>query len=153
MTRSTAREIAIRLAYELGYTNESAQELLDRFLTREHFEELMQEDALYNSYPDEKQEAYLRALVNGVGAHGAELDGYIEKYAIGWQFARIPRVAAATMRVAMYELLYMPETPPAVVINEAVKIAKHYEEDKVVSFLNGILGRFYREELPEEAHK
>ena len=86
-------------------------------------------------------------------AHGAELDGYIEKYAIGWQFARIPRVAAAIMRVAMYELLYMPETPSAVVINEAVKIAKHYEDDKVVSFLNGILGSFYRGELPEEAHK
>ncbi|MGM9538824.1 MAG: transcription antitermination factor NusB [Candidatus Onthomonas sp.] len=153
MTRSTAREIAIRLAYELGYTNESAQELLDRFLTPEHFEELMQEDELYSSYPNEKQEAYLRALVTGVGSHGAELDGYIEKYAIGWQFARIPRVAAAIMRVAMYELLYMPDTPPAVVINEAVKIAKHYEDDKVVSFLNGILGSFYRGELPEEAHK
>ena len=123
MTRSTAREIAIRLAYELGYTNESAQELLDRFLTPEHFAELMQEDELYSSYPDEKQEAYLRALVTAI------------------------------MRVAMYELLYMPETPSAVVINEAVKIAKHYEDDKVVSFLNGILGSFYRGELPEEAHK
>lgn len=151
MTRTTAREIAVRLAYELGYTNESAEQMLDRFLDREHFETLAQEDELYKEYPDEKQEAYLRTLVSGVGAHGAELDGYIEKYAIGWQFARIPRVAAAIMRVAMYELLYMPEIPHAAAINEAVKIAKHYEDDKVVSFLNGILGAFLRGELPEEA--
>lgn len=153
MTRSNAREIAVRLAYELGYTNESAEALLERFLDREQFQTLGQEDDLYRQYPDEKQEAYLRTLVTGVGAHGAELDGYIEKYAIGWQFSRIPRVAAAVMRVAMYELLYMPETPPAVAINEAVKIAKHYEDDKVVAFLNGILGSFVRGELPEEAHK
>lgn len=153
MKRSTAREIAVRLAYELGYTSESAEALLDRFLTREHFEELVQEDELYADYPDKKLESYLRTLVTGVGDHGAELDGYIEKYAIGYQFSRIPRVAAAVMRVAMYELLYMPDTPPAVVINEAVEIAKHYEESKWVSILNGILRSFYEKELPEEVHK
>lgn len=153
MKRSTAREIAVRLAYELGYTNESAGELLDRFLTRAQFQELEQEDPLYAEYPDQKLEAYLRSLVTGVGEHGAELDGYIEKYAIGYQFARIPRVAAAVMRVAMYELLYMPETPPAVAINEAVEVAKHYEESKWVSIINGILRSFYEKELPEEARK
>ncbi|MBQ3090241.1 MAG: transcription antitermination factor NusB [Oscillospiraceae bacterium] len=151
MTRKTAREIAVRLAYELGYTNESAQQLLDRMLDREHFATLNQEDDLYADYPDAKQEAYLRALVSGVGAHGAELDGYIEKYAIGWQFDRIPRVAAAIMRVAMYELLYMPEIPRRTAIHEAVKIAERYEDPKVVSFMNGILGSFLRGELPEEA--
>lgn len=153
MKRSTAREIAVRLAYELGYTSESAEALLDRFLTREHFEELVGEDELYADYPDEKLEGYLRTLVTGVGDHGAELDGYIEKYAIGYQFSRIPRVAAAVMRVAMYELLYMPDTPPAVAINEAVEIAKHYEESKWVSILNGILRSFYEKELPEEARR
>ena len=153
MKRSTAREIAARLAYELGYTNDSAQELLDSFLTREQFADLCQEDELYAEYPDKKMETYLRTLVLGVGAHGAELDGYIEKYAIGYQFTRIPRVAAAVMRVAMYELLYMPETPPAVAINEAVEIAKHYEEGKWVSMLNGILRSFYEKELPEEARR
>lgn len=153
MKRSTAREIAVRLAYELGYTNESAEELLGRFLTREHFEELKQEDELYADYPDNKMKTYLHTLVTGVGDHGAELDGYIEKYAIGYQFTRIPRVAAAIMRVAMYELLYMPDTPPAVAINEAVEIAKHYEENKWTSIINGILRSFYEKELPEEARK
>ena len=88
--------------------------------------------------------------MQGVGAHGAELDGYIEKYAIGWQFSRMPRVATAIMRVAMYEMLYMPEIPNRTAINEAVNIAKRYEDEKVVGFINGILGSFLRGELPEE---
>ena len=80
--------------------------------------------------------------------HGAELDGYIEKYAIGWKFSRIDRVAAAIMRVAMYEILYMPDIPNAAAINEAVEIAKGYEDPNTVSFINGILGSFLREEVP-----
>lgn len=151
MTRTAAREIAVRLAYELGYTNESAEQMLDRFLAPEHFMTLAQEDDLYADYPGQGEEAYIRRLVSGVGAHGAELDGYIEKYAIGWQFERIPRVAAAIMRVAMYELLYMPDIPRRTVIHAAVRIAEHYEDEKVVSFINGILGKFLRTELPEEA--
>ncbi len=152
MTRTAAREIAVRLAYELGYTDESAEAMLDRFLEPEHFATLAQEDELYADYPDEVTLTYLRKLVSGVGAHGAELDGYIEKYAIGWQFDRIPRVAAAIMRVAMYELLYVPEIPRRTVIHAAVRIAEHYEDAKVVSFINGILGSFLRTELPEEAN-
>ena len=54
------------------------------------------------------------------------------------------------MRVAMYEILYMPEIPKAAAINDAVEIAKKYEDEKVVSFVNGILGAFIREEFPDE---
>ena len=53
------------------------------------------------------------------------------------------------MRVAMYEMLYMPEIPNAAAINEAVEIAKGYEPAEVVSFINGILGTFARTEFPD----
>ena len=82
--------------------------------------------------------------MKGVYDHGAELDGYISKYAIGWSFSRISRMAAAVMRVAMYEILYMPDIPTAAAINEAVELAKHYETQEAVSFINGILGAFVR---------
>lgn len=153
MTRIAAREIAVRLAYELGYTNESAEAVLERFLEPEHYMTLGQEDKLYADYPDEGSLNYLRRLVLGVGDHAYELDGYIERYSIGWKFERIPRVAAAIMRVAMYELLYMPEIPRRSVIHAAVRIAEQYEDPRVVSFINGILGRFLRTELPEEAEQ
>lgn len=146
MVRSIAREIAIRIAYELSFTDLPVDELLDRTLTRENFCDLAAEDEAYSDMPGKKQMEYIRKLVCGVAEHGAELDSYIEKYAIGWKFERIPLVASAIMRVAMYELLYMPEIPNGAAINEAVEISKKYEDERVVSFINGILGSFVREE-------
>ncbi len=104
---------------------------------------------LQDSQLRKKQEQYIRKLVCGVNEHAAELDSYIEKYAVGWKFERIPLVASAIMRVAMYEMLYMPEIPNAAAINEAIEIAKKYEDGKVVSFMNGILGSFVRQECAE----
>ena len=149
MVRNTAREIAIHLSYELNFSGRTAQELLDQRLTAEAFAELAEEEDLYREAPNAKQAAYIRRLVRGVDEHGAELDGYIEKYAKGWKFSRIPLVASAVMRVAMYEVLYMPDVPNAAAINEAVEIAKKYETPETVKFINGILGSFSRQELSE----
>ena len=153
MTRSSAREIAIHLAFALGFSDRTADELLEGSLTRENFQHLGEEEPLYSEFPNEKQRRYITELVRGVDAHGPELDGYIAKYAVGWSFSRISRIAAAVMRVAMYEILYLPEVPAGVAINEAVEIAKRYESPETASFINGILGSFLREELPPERAK
>ena len=144
MVRNTAREIAIHLSYELNFSGRTPEELLDQRLTAEAFAGLAEEEV-----PNAKQAEYIRRLVRGVGEHGAELDGYIEKYAKGWKFSRIPLVASAIMRVAMYEVLYMPDIPNAAAINEAVEIAKKYETPETVKFINGILGSFVRQEITE----
>ena len=149
MVRNTAREIAIHLSYELSFTNKTVEELLDQRLTAESFASLSEEDEIYQEAPNAKQADYIRRLVRGVKEHGAELDGYIEKYAKGWKFSRIPLVASAIMRVAMYEVMYMPDVPNAAAINEAVEIAKKYETPETVKFINGILGSFSRQELSE----
>ena len=149
MVRNTAREIAIHLSYELNFSGKTAEELLDQRLTAESFSELAEEDDVYQEAPNAKQAAYIRRLVRGVDEHGAELDGYIEKYAKGWKFSRIPLVASAIMRVAMYEVMYMPDVPDAAAINEAVEIAKKYETPETVKFINGILGSFSRQELSQ----
>lgn len=150
MTRTNAREIAVHFVFELGFGSERAQALLSEFLTPEAFARLGEEEPLYAQFPNEKQREYIEKLVLGVDAHGPELDGYIERYAQGWRFSRIDRVAVAIMRVAMYEVLYMPDIPNSASINEAVEIAKGYEPKEAVSFINGILGTFSREALPEE---
>ena len=149
MTRNTAREIAIHLSYELSFTDLPVEQLLDQRLTAESFASLASEDPAYQQPPNAKQAEYIRRLVRGVGQHAAELDGYIAKYAKGWNFARIPLVASAIMRVAMYEVLYMPDIPNGVAINEAVEIAKKYETPETVKFINGILGSFLRQEISE----
>ena len=149
MVRNTAREIAIHLSYELSFTDKTVDELLDERLTADTFATLAEEDAIYAEAPNAKQAEYIRRLVKGVEEHAAELDGYIAKYAKGWSFARIPLVASAIMRVAMYEILYMPDIPNGVSINEAVEIAKKYETPETVKFINGILGSFVRQEISE----
>ncbi|WP_409968444.1 transcription antitermination factor NusB [Bengtsoniella intestinalis] len=150
MVRNTAREIAIHLCYEVSFTGNDIKTLLDNRLKVESFAALAGEDELYKEAPNVKQGEYIRHLVLGVAEHGAELDNYIAKYAKGWDFARIPLVASAIMRVAMFEILYMPEIPNGVSINEGVEIAKKYETPETVCFINGILGSFVRQELPEE---
>ena len=93
MVRNTAREIAIHLSYELSFTDKPIEDLLDQRLTPEAFAALAEEDDIYQEAPNAKQDQYIRRLVKGVAEHGAELDGYIAKYAKGWNFARIPLVA------------------------------------------------------------
>lgn len=150
MNRTTAREIAMHLTFELAFSDIKAEELLERELNREAFAKRAVDEPLYAEYPNEDQEKYIRSMVLGVADHGAELDGYIEKYAKGWRFSRIDRVAAAIMRVTMYEILYRPDVPNKVAINEAVEIAKGYVDEDVVKFMNGILGSFVRAEFPEQ---
>ena len=149
MVRNTAREIAIHLSYELSFTSKQIDALLDERLTKESFEILKEEDSLYQEIPNAKQAEYIRRLVKGVNEHAFELDGYIEKYAKGWKFSRIPLVASAIMRGAMYEILYMQDIPKGAAINEAVEIAKKYETPETVKFINGILGSFVRQEISE----
>ena len=153
MTRSNAREIAMQLVFALGFGNVTALEALDSRLTPERFQELAEESPLYARFPNEKQERYIRSLVEGVYAHGPELDEYISRFAVGWSFARIPRMASAIMRTTMYEVLYMPDIPNAAAIDEAVEIAKRYEPPEVVSFINGILGSFVRAECADTSSK
>ena len=151
MTRTSAREIAIHCSYAFGFSSQTADQFLEERMDRENFLRWGEETGLYREYPNEKQIQYIQEVVRGVAVHGPELDQYIAQHSKNWSFARIPRTAAAIMRVAMYEILYMPSIPAAASINDAVEIAKKYEEEKVVSFINGILGAFVREEFPELA--
>ena len=146
MTRSNARELAVHFVFELGFSKESADQLLAEAMRRPVFELIGKEEPLYAEFPNAGQREYITALVRGVEAHGSELDGYISKYAIGWSFSRIPRVVVAILRVCMYEILYMQDVPNASAINEAVELTKHYEEQELAAFVNGILGSFVRTE-------
>ena len=88
---------------------------------------------------------YITETVRGIQSHQEELDGYISRYAIGWHVERISRLARAILQLAMYEALYVDDVPTGVAISEAVELARKYETEDVVSFVNGILGSFARE--------
>ena len=151
MTRTVAREIAIQLSFAAQLAGDDARETADTFFSREYFATLAEEDPLFLEYPDEKQLDYIRRLTGLVYDHMYELNHMIEKYARGWRLERISRVAAAIMRCAMCEILYMDDVPNAAAINEAVELAKGYEEPETVAFINGVLGSFVRGEVEPEA--
>ena len=77
MTRSEAREIAMRCSYALGYSQQSPEDFLADSVNKELFQRWKDEDGLYKDYPNEKQLAYIREVVKGVAEHGPELDQYI----------------------------------------------------------------------------
>jgi len=149
MKRTIAREIAVRLCFAISENPTEPEEFLVRTFEDEYYSSLQAEDKLYKSKPDKKQLEYITRLVTGIYEHSAELDGYIEKYAVGWSFGRISRTAAAIMKLAMFEVLYMPDIPDKAAINEAVELAKRYEAPETVSFINGVLGSFSRSETSE----
>ncbi len=150
MTRTAAREIAFHISFETGLNPMNADELFDCVFDKSYYATLSEADEVYAEYPDDAQLDYIRRLTHGVAEHRAELDGYIEKLARGFRIDRISRVAVALMRTAMYEVLYMPDVPDAAAINEAVELAKKYENAETVKFINGVLGSFMREERPTE---
>ena len=147
MTRKAAREIAVRLCFAISENPSDSDTLLSVFFSEEYYSSLKDEDGVFANVPDELQREYITRLVMGVHQHSAELDGYIEKYAVGWKFGRISRTAVAIMKTAMYEVLYMPDVPGKAAINEAVELAKSYESPETVPFINGVLGSFIRTEL------
>ncbi len=150
MTRTMAREIAVMLGFALADAPERTAEVLESFFDKEYYESLGAEHPLFSEYPRKKHLAYIRTIVSGVAECREELDGYIEKYTKGWKLSRISRIAAALLRTAIFEVLYLDEVPDSVAINEAVELSKGYEEPETVSFINGILGSFMREERGSE---
>lgn len=149
MTRTNAREIVMQLMYEQGFRNEPAKELIDTRLEPDYFATLESESDAYTERPSEKDRNYVESTLSGILEKQEELDGYIRKYAIDWDFDRISRVARAVMQVAMYESLYVEDVPVSAAINEAVELTRKYEDEDVVAFVNGILGSFAREVLPQ----
>ena len=146
MTRTNARELAMLLAAALASGEEEAAEVIDRFFEREHFKTLSGEGGQFAEYPDKTQMAYIRTLAALTVEKRAEIDGYIETYARGWTVNRLSRAAAAILRCAMCEILYLPDVPDAAAINEAVELAKKYEDEDGPAFINGVLGGFVRGE-------
>lgn len=153
MTRTNAREIAIHILFQLGFSSDSAKTVLEQQMTKEQFASLGEDCYLYKQYPNKKQADYICALVEGAFLHGPELDDNISRYAKNWSFSRIPRVASTIMSVAMFEAMYMPDIPHSVAINDALEIAKGYEDPDVISFMNGILGNFVRNECVDTLAK
>jgi N utilization substance protein B len=81
-------------------------------------------------------------LVEGYAKHARRIDDLIAQYAVGWTLDRMPVVDRNVLRLGAYELIWVDETPDAVVLDEMVQLAKEFSTDESPAFVNGLLGRF-----------
>ncbi len=89
--------------------------------------------------------AFSTSLVNGVREHLAEIDRAITAASEHWEISRMGAVDRTILRIGVFELLFLPDNPVAVVINEAVEIAGKYSSDECGRFVNGVLDHIARE--------
>ena len=117
--RRSARERALSLLYEADAKNQTPAEVL--------------KDVPVPPDP------FVTTVVTGVGDHAARIDRLIEAHAIDWALLRMPVIDRTLLRMATFELLELDDVPTAVVISEAVDLAKQYSTDESGRFVNGVL--------------
>ena len=131
MKRHAARELALKalFAYDVG-KNEPGM-IMELLFEEEIIDTTSKEFSVY--------------LVEGVIENMATIDQMIEKYALEWALDRMPAVDRNIMRVALFEILFSPDIPKAVIINEAIELAKAYGSEDSARFVNGIVGNIIKD--------
>lgn len=125
-TRHQARERALQLLFQWDIHEQGGE----------------WEKDFWEQYPlDEGARAFADSLVEGVRRNQQELDTLIGKYATNWKVSRMPIVDRNILRTGLYELLWMPDVPAKVTINEALELARAFADEEARSFVNGILDR------------
>lgn len=124
ISRREAREHLLGLIYETEFRADEEKEVI--FSTSAEEREI----------PDE---AFIREVYFGVCEKMDEIDALIAKHSVGWKTERMSRVSRAILRLGVYELAYMSDIPSSVSINEAIELAKKYDDEKARAFVNGIL--------------
>ncbi|AEN08823.1 MULTISPECIES: transcription antitermination factor NusB [unclassified Streptomyces] len=129
--RNKARKRAFQILFEADQRGESVQTVLA--------------DWVRLSRTDDRQPPvgeFTMELVEGYAQYADRIDDLIVTYAVDWEIDRMPVVDRSILRLGAYELIWMDSTPDAVVIDEAVQLAKEFSTDDSPSFVNGLLARF-----------
>ncbi len=119
----------------------SAQEAV-----RTVIEDLEDEEGKKKAQPDDSALAFIHRLVEQTWAGKEAIDHLLSEYLTGWKTDRLSKVDLQILRMAVYEMFYDQETPPKVVINEAIEIAKYFGTEESGKFVNGVLGKMLREQ-------
>lgn len=123
-----------------------ARELLLAALYQREFREVTLHELLADQDPGDQLQ-FIEQVYSGVLAHQKELDERIGERTVGWRFERLAFIDRNILRLGTYELLYLPEVPPEVAIDEAVELCKKYGTENAQVFVNGILDRIWKATL------
>jgi N utilization substance protein B len=138
MTRRTrGREIALQVLYQTEQNPGLSVEEIARFVER-------------RLRGDQKLCEFAEALITGVQANQPRIDGLISQVAENWRLDRMAAIDRNILRLGAYEMLFCPDVPTKVAINEALELAKRYSTAQSSRFVNGILDRLQAVETSSE---
>jgi N utilization substance protein B len=133
--RRKAREVALQFLYQLDQTGAADPTPF--------------EEEFWARHPvDADARAFAASLVRGAKAEQKKIDAIIAESAEHWGLERMAVVDRNILRMAVFELLYEPDVPGKVAINEAIEIAKKFGTAESSRFINGVLDRVHRELRP-----
>lgn len=123
----------MQLLYQYDFARQPMEELFKSYWQN------LREDV------DEEVRQYATRLTIGTLEHLQEIDEQISRHALHWRLPRMASVDRSILRIAVYEMLYEPETPRVVVIDEAIEIARRYSTYEATQFINGLLDAIRRQ--------
>ena len=129
--RRAARELALKFLYQTEFNSNSPDSELNSFCERANVSEEIQD--------------FTQTLIKNIFAHKKEVDGLLKKISANWVPDRMAMIDKNILRLGICELLFDSTTPPKVVINEAVEIAKKFGTEESPDFINGILDKVYKD--------
>jgi N utilization substance protein B len=132
-SRRKARELALQMLFQWDLGGHSPEHVISTFL--------------HGQKTEPEEESFARALFEGTVAEVQGLDRRVSDQAEHWRLERMAAVDRNLLRMALYELLHYADTPPAVIINEALEIARRFSGRDSVDFVNGVLDAI-RKTLP-----
>jgi len=129
--RREARESALKFLYQTEFNSENPDLELDSFCGRLNTSKEVLD--------------FTQTLIKNIFIHKKEVDGLLKKISANWVPDRMAMIDKNILRLGICELLFDSTTPPKVVIDEAVEIAKKFGTDESPDFINGILDKVYKD--------
>jgi len=129
-SRRSSRVLALQALFDMDMSSDLSEERFDGFCK--------------NFTPSKKALPFFTRLVKGVRQNIHKIDSLIEEGSENWKISRISCVDRNVMRIAVYELIFCPDIPSKVSINEAIDIGKRFGADESGAFINGILDSIHK---------
>lgn len=139
MARSTARKRALNTLYEADEKGQDILSLLD---------ERIAHPGAQTPLPD-----YAIQIVRGVAEHKRSIDATLDRHSTRWPLGRMHVIDRNLLRIAAWEMLYNPEVPDKVAIDEALSLAKSLSDSDAPSFIHGLLSAVQKEKDEESEHE
>jgi len=131
LSRRKSRELAVQILYQIEMTRSDPDTALSLF---------------WKHYPQpETYKEFTTRIVKGAFEHKNKIDRCIKKTAVNWSLNRLTPVDRSILRAAVYELLFCPDIPYKVTLNEAIELGKKFGSEKSGSFINGVLDHIFKQ--------